>query len=158
MFNNNFSNVFDRVLTLSRVLDETSRENAWPAAESSARQLWFPATDIYETDSAFVLEADLPGVHLENIDMSFERNTLTITGTRAATLPAQKDGQFRVFSAERTAGSFSRSVRLPEHVEADKIEARLVNGVLTVTVPKAAGAMPRKITINPAEKHIKASN
>lgn len=154
MFTNNLSEVVDRMLTLSRVLDDGAHDTTLSLETPARRQLWFPATDMYETDKAFVLEVDLPGVHLENIDMSFERNTLTVTGTRGATLPAKADNQIRVFSAERTSGTFSRSVRLPEHVDADKIEAALVNGVLTVTVPKSAKAVARKITIAGADKQI----
>ena len=86
-------------------------------------QLWLPAIDLYETESAFVIEADLPGVHQENVDVQFDRGTLTISGTRAATLPSQENGQLRVFSSERLSGSFLRSIRLPEHVDAEHIEA-----------------------------------
>ena len=72
---------------------------------------------------------------------------LTISGTRAPTLPAKEKAQLRVFSAERLSGTFSRSVRLPEHVDAEKIEASYADGVLAVTVPKAAGARARTIPI-----------
>ena len=107
-----------------------------------------PLIDIYETDSAFVVEADLPGVHQENVDIQFDRNTLTISGTRAATLPSRdKHAQLRVFTAERLSGGFSRSIRLPEHVDPDGIEATVAEGVLTVTVPKSSVAMPRKIAV-----------
>jgi HSP20 family protein len=113
----------------------------------SATQLWLPPVDAYETNDSFVIEADLPGVHPENVEISFEQNTLTIAGTRAPTLPATEKTELRVYTAERVNGAFARSVRLPEYVDGEKIEARYTNGVLTVTVPKAPSALPRKIAI-----------
>lgn len=144
-----YPNLFDRMLDWSRQMDEASTRTSAGVADSPVRtQLWLPAVDLYETESAFVIEADLPGVHQENVDIQFDRGTLTITGTRAATLPAQKEnGQLRVFSSERLSGSFSRSIRLPEHVDAEHIEATFAQGVLTLTVPKSKGALPRKISI-----------
>ena len=150
MFNSNLNTVFDRLLTVSQALDEAAGRNPMAGLEGRTRaQLWLPPVDIYETESAFVLEADLPGVHQENVDIQFDKNTLTISGTRAATLPAkEKTAQLRVFSAERQSGGFSRSVRLPEHVDVENIEATFHDGVLTITVPKASIALPRKIAIS----------
>jgi len=148
MYRNSFDSMFDRMFTMSRAVDEAVRQGALDPAETPVPpQLWLPPIDIYETDSAFVVEADLPGVHQENVSIQFDRNALTISGTRAATLPAKEKAQLRVFSAERPSGTFSRSVRMPEHVEAEKIEASFAQGVLTVTVPKAAGARARAIPI-----------
>jgi HSP20 family protein len=152
MFTSNFNNVLDRMLTLSRAMDEVGDSQGSSLTERPARrQLWLPPVDIYETETAFIIEADLPGVHEENVDIQFDRSALTITGTRAATLPSKERAQLRVYSAERLSGSFSRSVRLPEHVDAEKIEATYSNGVLTITVPKSAGALPRKITVGTQE-------
>ena len=67
-------------------------------------------------------------------------------------MPARKEnGQLRVYSSERLSGGFSRSIRLPEHVDAEHIEATFAQGVLTLTVPKSKGALPRKIAIKTAE-------
>jgi HSP20 family protein len=152
MFRNSLDNAFDRMLMVSRAMDEALGARTSEPAESAARpQLWLPPIDIYETETAFILEADLPGVHQENVNIQFERNALTISGTRAPTLPSREKSQLRVFSAERLSGGFSRSVRLPEHVDAEKIEATYSDGVLTVTVPKAAGARPRTIQISNRE-------
>ncbi len=138
--------VLDRMLGLSRAVDQ-----ALATGGPARRQLWVPALDTYETEDAYVVELDLPGVHAENVELSFERGTLTISGSRAATLPAgtqQGDGQkLRVHVAERTSGGFARAVRLPEYVDGERIEASLSDGVLSVRVPKANGALPRKITV-----------
>lgn len=152
MYRSSFDTMFDRMLTLSRAVDEAVSQGTFETIDAPARpQLWLPPVDIYETESAFVVEADLPGVHQENVSIQFDRNALTISGTRAATLPAKEKSQLRVFSAERLSGTFSRSVRLPDHVDADKIEASYHNGVLSVTVPKAAGARARSIPIGNRE-------
>ena len=150
MITSNFNAVLDRMLTLSQAMSEPTDNVPTSTAPRARVQLWVPPVDIYETESAFVIEADLPGVHSENVDIQFDHHTLTISGTRGATLPVKDKTQLRVFSAERVTGSFSRSVRLPEHVDAEKIDARFANGVLTVQVPKSSGALPRKITIRAA--------
>jgi len=146
---NSYPTLFDRMLEWSRQMDEalTARSLA-TASDSPARaQLWLPAIDLYETESAFVIEADLPGVHQENVDIQFDRGTLTISGARGATLPSQDSSQLRVFSSERLSGNFSRSIRLPEHVDVEHIEAVFAQGVLSLKVPKSTGAIPRKIAI-----------
>jgi len=137
---NSYPTLFDRMLEWSRQMDEalTARSLA-TASDSPARaQLWLPA---------IVIEADLPGVHQENVDIQFDRGTLTISGARGATLPSQDSSQLRVFSSERLSGNFSRSIRLPEHVDVEHIEAVFAQGVLSLKVPKSTGAIPRKIAI-----------
>ncbi len=150
MLSSNFNNVFDRLISASQLLDESAARATTGPSEGRARtQLWMPPVDIYETENAFVVESDLPGVHEENVDIQFDRHTLTISGTRAATLPARdKSAQLRVFSAERLSGNFARSIRMPEHVDAEKIEATFAQGVLKVTVPKSSLAVARKIAIS----------
>src|ERR671939_1275944 len=143
-----FNSVFDRMLSLSRALDPAFNTDLTPSNWAGTRQqLWLPAVDVYETENAFVVEADLPGVHQENVELSFEHNTLTIKGTRGPTIQAPEKGELRVYTAERVHGAFARAVRLPDYVEGDKIEANYSNGVLTVTIPKTPSALPRKIAI-----------
>ena len=133
--------VFSRMTTLNRAMDEVLGR----AADSYSH--WTPAIDAWETEHAFVVQLDLPGLTPDQVDVNFDRNTLTIRGTRGATLPQSEKGDLRVFIAERTPGSFSRSLRFPQYVESSKIEASFTNGVLTITVPKAETAKPRKIEI-----------
>jgi len=148
--NNNypFDAMFDRMLGLSRQMDRAFSGRPFGAASTSNRpQLWLPPVDTYETEHAFVIEADLPGLHQENIDVHFEQGTLTISGRRGPTLPATENGKLRVYASERLSGAFSRSIRLPEYVDGEKIDATYANGVLTVRVPKLAAALPRKISV-----------
>ena len=133
--------VFSRMANLNRAMDEVIGR----AEESYS--YWTPAVDAWETEHAFVVQLDLPGLTPDQVDVNFDRNTLTIRGTRGATVPQPEKGDVRVFLAERTAGSFTRSLRFPQYVESSKIEASFANGVLTITVPKAETAKPRKIEV-----------
>jgi HSP20 family protein len=133
----------DRMLTLNRALDQ-----AFSGVGGS--RVWVPALDVAERGDAYVIHAELPGVSPDQVDVSFEQNILTVRGTKPASFDVATEGEVRVFAAERVHGSFERSVRLPEFVDADRIEANFTNGLLTVTVPKAQAAQPRKITIRGA--------
>jgi HSP20 family protein len=115
--------------------------------ESLNSQYWVPAMDAWETEQDFVIQIDLPGLTAEQVDVSFDRNTLTVRGTRSDTIPTD-NGEKRVFFVERSPGTFSRTLRFPQYVEASKIEAKFANGVLTVTVPKSEAGKPRKIAVN----------
>ena len=135
----------DRVYALNRELDRVlAGDNG---AASGSTQSWTLPLDVLERADDYLVVADLPGVSPEQVDISFEHNTLTVRGTRPWAFNTNEGGELRVYSAERWTGSFERSVRLPEYVEGDRIEASFANGVLTITVPKAAAAKPRKIQI-----------
>jgi HSP20 family protein len=104
-----------------------------------------PATDIVETDTHYVLRADLPGVAEEDLSIELDRDVLTISGQRRGRSEQRSGGYVRY---ERSTGSFRRSVRLPEGVDADAIEATFERGVLEISIPKPERIMPRSITIN----------
>ncbi|MEO8622302.1 MAG: Hsp20/alpha crystallin family protein [bacterium] len=91
--------------------------------------------------------SELPGVNPDQVDITFEQNVLTIRGAKPAGFDAQNDAEVRVFAAERVHGGFERSIRLPEFVDADRIDAAFANELLTVTVPKAQAAQARKINV-----------
>jgi HSP20 family protein len=131
----------DRMLTLNRAL-----EQAFGGA--TGNRVWVPAMDVAERRDAYIVHAELPGVNPDQVDVSFEQNVLTIRGNKPASYNTTSDGELRLFAAERVHGGFERAVRLPEFVDADRIEASFANGLLTVTVPKAKAAQLRKITIN----------
>lgn len=140
------NSVLNRMVTLSRAMDDVIGREESPGA--AGQQYWVPALDAWETEHAFLVQLDLPGLKPEQVDISFDRNTLTVTGMRPAVIQAPDNGEVRVFFAERAQGSFTRSLRFPQYVEAGRIEAQYDNGVLTITVPKAEAAKPRKIAIN----------
>jgi HSP20 family protein len=108
---------------------------------------WIPAMDLVETDDHFVLKADLPGMQESDVNIVFENNVLTMSGERRAEHEAKKDGYYRL---ERTMGSFSRSLTLPEGIDADAVSAKFDHGVLEIRIPKPAEAKPRRIQIGVA--------
>jgi HSP20 family protein len=140
------NNVLGRMVSLSRAMDDVMSR----ADENGAGQYWVPAMDAWETEQAFVVQLDLPGVTPEQVDLTFDRNTLSVRGTRSATIQAPETGEIRVFFAERAPGSFTRTLKFPLWVESSRIEASFSNGVLTITVPKAEAAKPRKIAVSAA--------
>jgi HSP20 family protein len=103
-----------------------------------------PAFEVKETNDAFVLKADLPGVSESEIDINVHNNILTVSGSRQA--EERKEGESYALY-ERQFGSFSRSFSLPDMADGEKIEARLEHGVLTLVVGKKAEAKPRKIAL-----------
>jgi len=138
------SSTLDRMMTLNRALDQ-----AFSAGWTGEARAWVPAIDVVEKQDAYVVSAELPGVEASKVDVKFEQNVLTIRGAKPSPIGAAGNGELRVFAAERVTGPFERSLRLPEFVDGERIGAELTNGVLTVTVPKAAAAQPRKIEIKP---------
>ena len=95
------------------------------------------AVDIEETDTAYVFKLDVPGVQCEEISIDFEAGRLTITGERTREVSEDKASQHR---AERSFGAFRTAFALPRDVNGDKIDAKLKDGVLTVTAPKSDDA------------------
>lgn len=115
-------------------------EQAQPAPQ---RRLTFtPAVDILELPDELVLFVDLPGVKADAVDVGFERGELTVKARREATA---KSG--RGLAEEFQAGDFTRGFLISQDVAADRISAELKNGVLKVHLPKAATAMPRRISV-----------
>jgi HSP20 family protein len=103
-----------------------------------------PAFEVKETNEAFVLKADLPGVSEDNLDIGVHNNVLSISGSRAA--EERKEGETYALY-ERQFGSFSRSFSLPDMADGERVDANLANGVLTLTIAKKAEAKPRKISL-----------
>jgi HSP20 family protein len=103
-----------------------------------------PAFEVKETNDSFVLKADLPGVEEKDLDVAVHNGLLTVSGSRQS--EERKEGEsFALY--ERQYGSFSRSFALPDMADNERIDAKLVNGVLTLTILKKAEAKPRKIEI-----------
>jgi len=103
----------------------------------------FPAVNVWQSDNEVFAEAEIPGVKAEDLDISVVGDELTIKGTRQ---PAG-ESKAAFHRRERGTGSFARIIRLPVDVEAEKVQASLRDGVLTLTLPKAEAAKPRRITV-----------
>lgn len=108
-----------------------------------AKTTYTPRTDIYETDENVVLLVDMPGVSEESIDITLEKNILSINGQSVDIAP---EGYALVF-AEYEPGDFDRSFRLTDQINRDGIQAAYRDGVLYLTLPKAEKAKARKIQI-----------
>ena len=110
----------------------------------AARRRWAPAVDLIEREDSLVLKADLPGLSEDDVQIEVRDNVLTIAGERKAEHEDKQNGYYRI---ERSFGRFSRSLQLPEGVDADRIGASFENGVLEVTIPKPEARQPRRIQI-----------
>jgi HSP20 family protein len=119
-----------------------------PASGGTLRR-WMPAMDLVESDDHFVLRADLPGMGEDDIKIEFEDRTLTVSGERKAEHESKGEGYYRV---ERAFGSFSRSLTLPEGVDAESVTASFDRGVLEVRIPKPEQRKPRRIEIGGADR------
>jgi HSP20 family protein len=106
---------------------------------------WAPAVDIYETEQALVVKADLPDIKPEDLDIRVENNILTIRGERKFEKQVNEENYLRV---ERSYGSFSRSFSLANSVNAEAIQADYKNGVLTLSIPKREEAKPKQIKVH----------
>jgi HSP20 family protein len=107
-------------------------------------QRWMPAMDLVEADDRFLLKADLPGLSEDDVAIEVQDNVLTVSGERKAEHERKEKGFYRL---ERSFGRFSRSLTLPEGVNADAISANFDKGVLEVTIPKPEERKPRRIAI-----------
>ena len=118
-------------------------------------QRWVPSMDLVEAEDHFVLKADLPGLSEDDVSIEVRDNALTISGERKAEHEQRERGWYRV---ERSFGRFSRSLTLPEGVDAGAISASFDRGVLSVTIPKPEQRKPRRIQIGTAEGTAKNGN
>jgi HSP20 family protein len=113
------------------------------ALQAARRPEYAPATDVVETENGFLLVSDMPGVDSQSLDVEIEDDVLTIEGRTASFEPEGLDSLF----AEKPAGDYQRRFTIPADVDRSGIEARIANGVLRVTLPKAEQAKPRKIEV-----------
>jgi HSP20 family protein len=123
-----------------RDLDRLSQQ-VFGAAGTSARPAIMPM-DAWRDGDEFVVELDLPGVDPASIDLDVERNILTVKAERAALT-----GQHELLAAERPRGVFSRQLILGESLDTDRVQATYEAGVLSLRIPVAEKAKPRKIQI-----------
>ena len=105
---------------------------------------WIPAMDLVETDEHLVLRADLPGMSEEDVEIEIKDGVLTVSGERKAEHEEKQEGYYRV---ERASGGFTRSLSLPQGIDADEVTASFDRGVLEVRVPKPAERKPTRVQI-----------
>ncbi|MBI5467808.1 MAG: Hsp20/alpha crystallin family protein [Deltaproteobacteria bacterium] len=105
---------------------------------------WYPVMDLYTKDNKFVVHADIPGVDPRDVDISVTGNLLTIKGERKSDIEEKKEGYM---FHETSLGVFERTITLPEGVDTTNIHATYKNGVLEVTMPAKAEALPKKVKV-----------
>ena len=131
-------------------LDELSRSYT-EKGKAQIRANVYPPLNIYEEADKMVVTAEIPGVKPEDLDISLEGETLSIQGKRGS---REDDFTISYHRREIESGSFSRAVALPVKLDVERISAKLINGILTVTLMKAAEATARQIRVNAEEGRI----
>ena len=117
----------------------------------AAIEAWKPRVDVAESDTTFLIRAELPGIDPDSIDVTVEQDVLSITGTRAFEAVAEADAvdsEMTYRRREILEGTFVRKVRLHAEVDIDAVTASSSNGILEITVPKQPVELPRKVTVN----------
>jgi HSP20 family protein len=135
---------------LDSELDRLTRElfgNFDRVATTPAAGAWIPPVDIVETAEALELRADLPGFKATDLNIEVEKGVLTIRGERK---DASEGKAATYHTYERRFGTFVRSFALPRQVDAERVDARYVDGVLQVVLPKKEEAKPRTIAVRAA--------
>jgi HSP20 family protein len=132
--NHELENLFDDFFSPARTRGEG--DQTLPA--------WVPDVDLMESKEGYTLRAELPGVAKEDVKVTLAEEVLTVSGEKKFEKEVKNENFHR---SERAYGKFSRSFRLPNPIDAEKIQAEYRDGVLTLTVPKAENAKPREIEI-----------
>ena len=133
---------FNRQLSerFNRVLEDAMR----PWGEPGELGAWAPRIDVYEKGDNIIIDAEIPGLKKEDIEVTVENQMLTLRGEKKETKEVKRDG---FYQSERFYGKFQRAVALPAAVDESKIEATYKDGILTVTMPKSEESRAKHIAI-----------
>jgi len=128
-----------------------------PLSELTSRLDWLreemdpaflPPLNVWEEGETLKVEVEIPGVKLEDVDVAFNKGELTIKGEKKVAIQES----VTLHRRERLAGSFRRTMTVPWEIKTDEVSAELKDGILTVTLPKAEAAKPRKVAVKYHEK------
>jgi HSP20 family protein len=136
---------FQDVLSLREAMNQLVEESFVRPAAGQGGKNFVPALDLSETAEGYLVEAALPGLKPEDVEITVENNVLTIKGETRQETDSKQRNFHRI---ERRFGAFQRTIGLPTTVKADAIKAELTNGVLRLEIPKAEEVKPRKISVN----------
>ena len=137
----NMTTLQDRI---NRVFDEAANRSKDYDDEMSKCD-WRPIVDIFDTEKAIVINAELPGVTREDITLDVKENILSLKGERKSSEEVKKENYYRM---ERCFGSFERAFTLPSAVDQEKIKANFKDGILRIEIPKPEEKRPKQISIN----------
>jgi HSP20 family protein len=140
-FNADLFGEFDR---LQRQME--SLFGGFPSSIRSARLGAFPPINVGSTDDSIEIVAFAPGLDPARIDVSIEKGLLTISAERKPT-ELDDDGEVRTYAQERFEGTFRRAIELPQHADPGKVQARYMNGCLTISVGRSQASKPRAIAV-----------
>lgn len=130
---------------INRMFDDVFSANQPSEMDESAIGAWTPSSDIYETNDAIVIEAELPGLKKDDVNVEINDNVLSIKGERKEEDEKNDDNYYR---RERFIGKFHRAFTLPMDVDTEKISAKFKDGVLHLEVPKPEEKKPKKINVS----------
>jgi len=139
-----FRNVAALQDRINRIFDESFSRTA-DVDDDISMSAWKPSVDIYETDEAIILKAELPGIKTEDVSVEITDNVLTLRGERVEDKEIKEGSYFR---KERCFGTFSRAFNLQHRVQPDKIKAKFKDGILEIEIPKPEEEKPKQITVN----------
>lgn len=125
-----------------RLFDDWFQLAGWNGGD--ADRLLTPALDIAETEKAYVVHAELPGVAKDDVTITIEDGTLVLAGQKKREAETKEKGWHRV---ERSYGAYQRTLALPKGVDADRAEATFQDGVLTIEIPKSEQAKPKTLKV-----------
>ena len=121
------------------------RAQAPVRGEEIVQGAWIPAVDIFETNEAIVLKAELPGITAQDISVEVKDNTLTLKGEKKFEKEVKEENYHRV---ERSYGSFQRAFTLPGTIQQEKVKAKFKDGILEITLPKVEEAKPKQVKVD----------
>lgn len=134
-------NIWDELSTMRNEFDRMLGHR-----DASVTTPWCPVVDVHETKDELVFHAELPGMASDDVEVSVENGVLTISGEKKQEV---EEGEEKTdyHLVERRYGRFERRFSLPRTVDAERVSAEFANGVLTIQLPKAEAAKPRKIEV-----------
>lgn len=146
---------FQEMMTLRNAVDRLF-DASMNTGDANTRPLaWGMPLDVIEEGDAYIVKANIPGINPDDIEITFTGNVLTIKGEMHSDDEVKEN---RYHMRERRYGAFSRSISLGDRINGENISAAYDNGVLTLTLPKAEEAKPKRITVKPNGKVIEAKN
>jgi len=127
------------------LFDDSFPDVRGQAEDDISEGAWKPAVDIYETEDAVVITAELPGVNKEDVSIEVKGNILMLSGERCDVNTIDEENYYR---KERCFGTFHRAFTLRDPVDPNKIKAKFKDGILKIEIPKPAQEKPKKITVD----------
>ncbi len=141
-FGETFADLYSMKEQMDKLL-KTSLDRSPVVGEGQQRQ-WSPPADLYENEAEYILEIELPGVKMENLEVSSLPDQLRIRGRKETPV---RVGEEKIFRLERAAGSFDRSFKFAAKVDPERVTATMVDGVLQIRLPKVTVQPSKKIPV-----------